>query len=99
MKENDIQEDINILNELLDDEIVPRLHRRYKNALEEIIEEVNKNTCTYEQIEEDYNVWHCSKCKCDWCIEEGTPIDNNMNYCPECGARIREIIELEEEVF
>lgn len=92
MKENYIQEDINALNE-----IMSKLHRKYRNALEEIIEEVTRDTCTYEQIEEDYNVWHCNKCKCDWCLEEGTPKDNNMNYCPECGARIKEIIEIRED--
>lgn len=91
MEENDIQEDINVLNE-----IMSKLHRKYRNALEEIIKEVTRDTCTYEQIEEDYNVWNCSKCKCDWCLEEGTPKDNNMNYCPECGAIIKEIIEIKE---
>lgn len=93
--ENNIQEDINILNE----ELIPRLHRKYRNSLEEIIKEVNKNTCTYKQIEEDYNVWSCSNCECAWRIEEGTPANNNVNYCPECGARIKGIIGLREDKY
>ena len=97
MKEKDIQEDVDVLNELLDDEIVPRLHRKYRNALEEIMEEVNKDTCVYEQIEEDENLWRCNKCECIWCLEEGSPEKNNMNYCPECGSRITKNIEFEED--
>lgn len=96
MEEN-IKEDIKILNELLDNEIVPRLHRKYRNALTEIIQEVNRNTCTYTQTDSDYNSWECSKCKCEWCLEEGNPKDNDTNYCPECGARIEKFVECEEE--
>ena len=88
MEEN-IKEDIKILNELLDNN---RLHRKYRNALTEIIEEVNRNTCTYKRTEIDYNLWSCSKCKTEWYLEEDTP-----NYCPECGARITDFIEVEEE--
>lgn len=98
MEEN-IKEDIKILNELLYNEIVPRLHRRYRNALTEIMQEVNRNTCTYFQTDSDYNSWNCSKCKCEWCFEKGNPKDNNTNYCPECGARIEKFVEYEEEEF
>lgn len=94
-KESDIEEDIKILEELLDNEIVPRLHRKYRNALIEIIKEVKRNTCTYEQTDTDYNSWQCSNCKCEWCFDEETPEDNNTYYCPECGARIEKWKELE----
>ena len=90
--EQNIQEDIEILKDLM-----PKLHRSYQNALTEILEVVNKNTCTYKQTEVDYNSWSCSNCKCEWCMEDGTPKDNNLNYCPECGARITEFYEYTEE--
>lgn len=93
MEEN-IKEDINILNELLDNDL---LHRKYRNALTEILNEVNKNTCIYEQTDTDYNSWECSKCKCEWCFDEGNPKNNNTNYCPECGSRIEKFIEIEED--
>lgn len=92
--EEDIKEDIIILNELLDN---ARLHRKYRNALIEIIKEVNKNTCTYKQTEIDYNSWECSNCKCEWCLNEGNPKENNVNYCPECGARVENFIEFKDE--
>lgn len=30
----------------------------------------------------------CSVCKCDWTMIDGTPTENNMRYCPECGAKM-----------
>ena len=32
--------------------------------------------------------WECSCCKCLWTTIGGTPKDNNMAYCPECGAKM-----------
>lgn len=31
----------------------------------------------------------CSVCKCDWTTIDGTPQENNMRYCPECGAKMK----------
>lgn len=42
---------------------------------------------------EDYNndtYYTCSNCGEDWATIEGTPSDNMMNYCPHCGADMRE---------
>ena len=30
----------------------------------------------------------CSSCGCDWTTIDGTPVQNNMRYCPECGAKM-----------
>ena len=30
----------------------------------------------------------CSVCHCDWTTIDGTPFENNMRYCPECGAKM-----------
>ena len=30
----------------------------------------------------------CSACGCDWTTIDGTPAQNNMRFCPECGARM-----------
>lgn len=32
------------------------------------------------------SVYVCSICGETWTLIEGTPIDNNMHYCPNCGA-------------
>ena len=32
--------------------------------------------------------WQCSACDCEWYLEAGNPEENNMLYCPECGAKM-----------
>lgn len=32
--------------------------------------------------------WVCSVCENEWVLIDGTPLDNQMNYCPKCGARM-----------
>lgn len=42
----------------------------------------------------DYVCWEeapfyrCSVCGEEWYLEDGKPKDNNMNFCPRCGARM-----------
>ena len=37
----------------------------------------------------DWNVYECDQCGEPWQLETGTPKDNNMNFCPHCGADMR----------
>lgn len=32
--------------------------------------------------------YRCSFCGEEWFLNEGTPNENNMNYCPNCGAKM-----------
>lgn len=32
--------------------------------------------------------WVCSVCGDEWVLIDGTPLDNQMNYCLKCGARM-----------
>lgn len=34
------------------------------------------------------SVYVCSVCGETWTLIEGTPLDNNMHYCPNCGANM-----------
>lgn len=41
----------------------------------------------------DYGGWgdthyRCSVCGEEWYLEDGKPKDNNMNFCPHCGAKM-----------
>lgn len=40
-------------------------------------------------IEFDEDSWECSNCGQLWTLNDGTPKENNMNYCPNCGAEMR----------
>ena len=33
--------------------------------------------------------YDCTACGCSWTTIDGTPMENNMNYCPECGAKMK----------
>ena len=33
--------------------------------------------------------WVCSVCGEPWTLIDGTPKENNMNFCPNCGSRMR----------
>ena len=41
-------------------------------------------------IESDHGSYLCSVCGEDWTLNDGTPDENDMNYCPRCGARMEE---------
>ena len=43
----------------------------------------------WELIQDDWNVYQCSECKEWWTLESGTPQENSMNFCPNCGADMR----------
>ena len=42
----------------------------------------------HDEYDEDSNVYTCSVCNEPWCLIEGDPKDNYMNYCPHCGAKM-----------
>ena len=42
-----------------------------------------------EQEGYDGDVYYsCSACGCDWICIDGTPEENDMHYCPKCGAKM-----------
>lgn len=36
----------------------------------------------------DESTWVCSVCKEPWTLIDGTPQENSMKYCPNCGAKM-----------
>ena len=43
------------------------------------------------ETREDYDgdvIYRCSACGEEWTLIAGTPKENNMYYCPNCGARM-----------
>lgn len=48
-------------------------------------------TAQWENEDDYYGdsiVWCCSACKDRFILEDGTPEENNYEYCPHCGARM-----------
>ena len=47
-------------------------------------------TCVWSQSSHwDDDNWS-GDCGAEWSLFEGTPKENNMNYCPECGGKLVE---------
>ncbi len=42
--------------------------------------------CEWTLMDEEFNAYDTS-CENPWCLEEGTPEDNKMIYCPACGRK------------
>lgn len=51
-------------------------------------ERTAKGEWMYKPNEYDGNTYECSRCGEPWTLIEGTPKENNMNYCPNCGAKL-----------
>lgn len=77
----------------------------YKKVLEEN-EELNKKIkeqkeCTFREYGAEEGLWYCSNCHNEWLFYEGTPEENNLKYCPHCGAKVikyESYIETEIEI-
>ena len=73
------------------------LKGKYEAFMEYIKEQpaadVQPVKCGYWEEVTDYGGWgdthyRCSVCGEEWYLEDGKPKDNNMNFCPRCGARM-----------
>lgn len=42
------------------------------------------------RIEKPDEHFQCSECGMKWFLAQGTPLDNEMYYCPRCGAKLSE---------
>lgn len=38
--------------------------------------------------DDDANTWQCPDCDLLWQLTTGRPLENNMNYCPQCGKKM-----------
>ena len=67
-------------------------------------EELNKKIkeqkeCAFREGGTEECLWYCSNCHNEWLFYEGTPEENNLKYCPHCGAKvIKEEKETVEEL-
>ena len=57
---------------------------------ERIAELVDRPTCKNSEYLYDGSFFECSKCGERWELTCGSPADNNLNFCPRCGAEVVE---------
>lgn len=51
-------------------------------------EQSEQKTGQWIYMKDCEDCWLCSNCKDIFILLEGTPKDNNYNYCPNCGAKM-----------
>ena len=61
-----------------------------RDRIEELEEDKTPCYWKYDDSDFDYSCWEGS-CGAAWYLEEGTPKENNMDYCPECGGDLVEV--------
>ena len=54
----------------------------------EALKEPERKKGQWEDFDYD-NSYLCTSCGEIWTLNDGTPEENNMNYCPNCGADMR----------
>lgn len=52
-----------------------------------------------EWIESDHGSYICSACGEDWVLNDGTPEENHMNYCPRCGAIMEDVLDERRRIY
>ena len=53
----------------------------------DVVKEVHARWYLEKNVFDD-STWVCSSCFEPWTLIVGTPSENNMNYCPKCGAKM-----------
>ena len=48
----------------------------------------DKKECIFREDGTEECLWYCSNCNKEWLFYEGTPADNELKYCPHCGAKV-----------
>lgn len=63
-----------------------QIDQQAKNIGKLLKEQPPREKGQWELVEDDWNVYNCTVCNEWWHLEDGTPQENNMNFCPRCGA-------------
>ena len=49
---------------------------------------IDRPTCKNVADPYDGSYFECSRCGEKWELTCGSPADNHLNYCPDCGAKV-----------
>ena len=59
-----------------------------KGAIAELEEAMKPKRCEWKQWDTEHNTHWQGTCGAKWTIEHGTPQENHMNFCPQCGGKL-----------
>ena len=70
-----------------------------KNAIEIVKQgDVSDDVCQWRLCDEEANVYDTS-CRNPHILIEGTPQENNYEFCPYCGKKIKVVKQMDEENY
>lgn len=67
-----------------------RMHKEIDSITKSDVTPVIRAKWIDRTEEEGEGYWKCSNCEEPWVLMEGTPAENKMHYCPNCGAKMEE---------
>lgn len=74
-----------------DKELVRPFVNRIYQDLAELEEAMKHKTCKWKQCTSEYDTSFEGTCGVKWLLIDGTPTENHMNFCPQCGGKLIEI--------
>lgn len=81
---------------------VLKLIKKLQKENEELNKKIKEQKeCAFREDGTEECLWYCSNCHDEWLFYEGTPEENNLKYCPHCGAKVikyESYIETEIEI-
>lgn len=60
----------------------------YVHIVELLADLIDHPTCKNVSNPYDGSCFECSRCGEEWELTCGSPADNHLNYCPNCGAEV-----------
>ena len=61
---------------------------KFYEAIAELEEDMKPKTCEWKECDDEHNTHWQGTCGAKWTIEHGTPQENHMNFCPQCGGKL-----------
>ena len=59
-----------------------------ENIIMRLADLIDRPTCKNSADPYDGSFFECSECGERWELTCGSPADNNLNFCPRCGAEV-----------
>lgn len=64
------------------------VHYESGNVFDHLADLIDRPTCKNSEYLYDGSFFECSECGERWELSCGSPADNNLNFCPRCGAEV-----------
>ena len=64
------------------------LHSFIDKIYDSFEEAIKPKTCEWKQCNSEYDTSWEGTCSVKWLLIDGTPTENHMKFCPQCGGKL-----------